>query len=143
VCPECRSPLSSRFYEMMGLRAVMPSRHEYNRWNLPLDQLPMKFMNYREWGNPLSWDVNFQCHKLFQKGGDDIDEFFWMTKDYEIELRARAIKDDAQREWFCRNFRGHWNKQHQRFLIPPKESKEMRGWQMARGGRCRRLWRGV
>jgi hypothetical protein len=59
VCPDCRSPLSSRFYEMMGLWAVMPSGHEYNHWNLPLDQLPMKFMNYREWGNPLSWDVNF------------------------------------------------------------------------------------
>jgi hypothetical protein len=88
VYPEFRSPLSSRFYEMMGLRAVMPSGHEYNRWNLPLDQFPMKFMNYREWGNPLSWDVNFQYHELFQKGGDDIDEFFWMTIDYEIELRA-------------------------------------------------------
>jgi hypothetical protein len=55
----------------------------------------MKFMNYREWENLLTWDVNFQCHELFQKGVDDIDEFFWMTKDYEIELRARAIKDDA------------------------------------------------
>jgi hypothetical protein len=32
----------------------MPSGHEYNRWNLPLNQLPMKFMNYREWGNPLT-----------------------------------------------------------------------------------------
>jgi hypothetical protein len=95
VCPKCRSPLSSRFYEMIELRAVIPSGHEYNCWNLLLDQLPMKFMNYREWGNPLSWDVNFQCHELFQKGGDDIDEFFWMTKDYEIELRARAIEDDA------------------------------------------------
>jgi hypothetical protein len=88
VCLDCRSPLSSRFYEMMGFWAVMPSGHKYNCWNLPLDQLPMKFMNYREWGNPLTWDVNFQCHELFQKGGDDIDEFFWMTKDYDIELRA-------------------------------------------------------
>jgi hypothetical protein len=76
--------------------------------------------------------VNFQCHELFQKGGDDIDEFFWMTKDYEIELQARAIKDDAQREWFCHNFGGHWNKQHERALpIPSKESGEIRGWQMA------------
>jgi hypothetical protein len=48
VCPECRSPLISRFYEMMGLQAVMPLGHKHNRWNLPLDQLPMKFMNYRE-----------------------------------------------------------------------------------------------
>jgi hypothetical protein len=76
VCPKYRSPLSSRFYEMMGLRAVMPSGHEYNCCNLPLDQLPMKFMNYREWRNSLSWDVNFEYYELFQKGGDDIDEFF-------------------------------------------------------------------
>jgi hypothetical protein len=32
------------------------------------------------------------------------------TKDYEIELRAQAIEDDAQGEWFCRNFEGHWSK---------------------------------
>jgi hypothetical protein len=45
-----------------------------------------------------------------------------MTKDYEIELRARAIKDDAQREWFCCNFGGHWSKRHQRFFrFPPKK----------------------
>jgi hypothetical protein len=122
VCLKCRSPLSSKFYEMKGLRAIMPLGHEYNRWNLPLDQLPIKFVNYREWRNPLSWDVNFQCHKLFQKGGDNIDEFFWMTKDYEIELLAQAIEDDAQHEWFCRNFGGHWSKQHQRFFrFPPKK----------------------
>jgi hypothetical protein len=43
----------------MELWSVMLSRHEYNHWNLPLDQLPMKFMNYREWINPLVWDVKF------------------------------------------------------------------------------------
>ena len=48
VYPECRSPLSSKFYKMIGFWAVMPSRHEYNLWNHSLDQLPMKFMNYRE-----------------------------------------------------------------------------------------------
>jgi hypothetical protein len=53
VCPKCQSPLRPKFYEMMGLWGVMPSGHEYNRWNLLLNQLPMKFMNYREWGNPL------------------------------------------------------------------------------------------
>ena len=31
VCLDSRSPLSSRFYEMIRLRAVMPSGHEYNR----------------------------------------------------------------------------------------------------------------
>jgi hypothetical protein len=30
VCLECRSPLSSKFYEMMVLRVVMPSGHKYN-----------------------------------------------------------------------------------------------------------------
>jgi hypothetical protein len=45
-----------------------------------------------------------------------------MKKDYEIELRAQAIEDDAQREWFCRNFGGHWSKQHERFFrFPPKK----------------------
>ena len=76
VCPEYRSPLSSKFYEMMGLQAIMPSGHEYNRWNLLLDQFPMKFMNYREWENPLIWDVNFQCHKLFYNNSDEIDKSF-------------------------------------------------------------------
>ena len=104
----------------------MPSGHEYNPWNLPLNQLPMKFMNYKEWGNPLIWDVNFQCHKLFYNGGDDIDESLWMTKDYEIKLRAQAIEDDAQHEWFCRNFGGHWNKQHQWFFqFPPKKVEKL------------------
>jgi hypothetical protein len=42
-----------------------------------------------------------------------------MTKD---ELRARAIEDDSQREWFYRNFGSHWSKQHQRFFqFPPKK----------------------
>jgi hypothetical protein len=84
-------------------------------------------MNYREWGNPLSWDVNFQCHELFQKGGDDIDEFFWMTQDYEIELWSRAIVDDAHREWFYCNYRGHWSKQHQRFFRFPLKKVEKWG----------------
>ena len=76
VCLECRLPLSSTFFEMKGLQHVMPSGHEYNRWNLPLNQLPTKFMNYKEWRNPLSWDINFQCHELFHNQGVDIDESF-------------------------------------------------------------------
>jgi hypothetical protein len=45
-----------------------------------------------------------------------------MTKDYEIELRAQAIEDDAHREWFCHNFGDHWSKQHQRlFRFLPKK----------------------
>ena len=35
---------------------------------------------------------------------------------------GKDIKDDAQREWFCRNFGGHWSKQHKRFFrFPPKK----------------------
>lgn len=30
VCPECRSPLSPRLYEMLGLLDAMPPGHEYN-----------------------------------------------------------------------------------------------------------------
>jgi hypothetical protein len=49
-----------------------------------------------------------------------------MTKDYEIELRARAIKDDAQCEWFCRNFGDHWSKQHEWFFrFPPKKMEKL------------------
>ena len=142
MCLEYRSPLSSKFYKMMGLRTIMPSGHEYNCQNLPLNQLPMKFLTYREWRNLLSQDVNFQCHKLFQKGGDDIDELFQITQDYKIELQARAIEDDVHRDWFYCNFRGYWIALMV-FPIPHKESRKIKGWQMARGGRCRRLWRGV
>ena len=51
VCAECRSPLSARFYEMFGILEAMPPGHEYNRWNLPLDQAPYKFQNYQHWGS--------------------------------------------------------------------------------------------
>jgi hypothetical protein len=48
-----------------------------------------------------------------------------MTKDYEVELRARAIEDETDREIFCRNFGGHWSVQHKRFFrFPKKEVKK-------------------
>ena len=52
-----------------------------------------------------------------------------MTKDYEIELWAQAIEDDAEYEWFCRSFRGHWSKQHKRFFrfLPRKVEKSRDG----------------
>ena len=37
ACIMCCSPISARFYELMGRRDVMPPGHEFNRWNLPLD----------------------------------------------------------------------------------------------------------
>ena len=122
ICPMCRSPISTRFYEMMGLRDVMPPGHEFNRWNLPLDQLPKKFLNYREWGKPLIWNTEFSCHQLYEEYGMERDSFFWMTQDYEVEIRAREIEDVEQRELFCRNFGGHWSIEHKRFFrFPPKK----------------------
>jgi hypothetical protein len=110
---------------MMGLRHIMPSGHEYNQWNLPLDQLPKKFLNYKHWGQPLTWDVDFKCHDLYRDFSVDIDPLFWMTQDYEVEVRARAIENEADREVFCRNFGGHWSVQHKRFFrFPKKEVKK-------------------
>jgi RING-H2 zinc finger domain len=125
VCPMCRSPISSRFYEVMGIRDVMPPGHEFNRWNLPLDQLPKKFLNYREWGKPLIWNGEFSCHQLYEEYEMECDPFFWMTQDYEVEIRARDIEDDEQRELFCRNFGGHWSTEHKRFFrFPPKRAEK-------------------
>ena len=75
----CRSPISARFYELMGRWDVMPPGHEFNWWNLPLDQLPKKFLNYHDWGTPLKWNSELCCHQLC--GGDEMDRdpFFWMT----------------------------------------------------------------
>jgi len=133
-CPLCNSPIHVRFYEMMGLRAFMPSGHEYNQWNLPLDQKPKKFLNYKNWGQPLVWDVNFDCHDLYHlhaQGSEvedfmDKDELFWMTRDYEIEVRARAIVNEADREVFCRNFGGHWSVHHKKFFRFPKNEVKKR-----------------
>ena len=93
ACIICRSPISARFYELMGRRDVKPPGHEFNRWNLPLDQLPKKFLNYREWGTPLEWNSDLCCHQLYEGGEMDRDPFFWMTQDYEVEIRAREIQD--------------------------------------------------
>jgi len=106
---------------MMGLRDVMPPGYEFNRWNLPLDQLPKKFLNFREWGKPLKWNSEFSCHQLYEEYGMECDPLFWMTRDYEVEVRAREIEDGEQREMFCRNFGGHWSIEHKRFFrFPPK-----------------------
>ena len=125
VCPMCRCPISIRFYEVMGIRDVMPPGHEFNRWNLPLDQLPKKFLNYREWGKPLIWNSGFSCHQLYEEYEMECDPFFWMTQDYEVEVRAREIEDCEQQELFCRNFGGHWSIEHKRFFrFPPKRAEK-------------------
>ena len=127
----CRSLFSARFYELMETRDVMPQGHEFNWWNLPLDQLPKKFLNYHEWGTPLEWNSDLCCHQLC--GGDEMDHdpFFWMTQDYEVEIRAREIQDSNQQELFCHNFGGHWSTEHKRFFrFPPKklEKREDGSW---------------
>ena len=38
------------------------------------------------------------------------DPMSWMTSDYEVEIRARSIKNEGQRKVFCQNFGGYWNK---------------------------------
>ena len=116
VCPECRSPLSSRFYEMVGTLECMPPSHEYNRWNLPLDQAPFYFQNYMHWGKPLTWDSLEEKHGLYDDSMVPLDPLVWMTKDREVELRARGIDDDEARELFCRGMGGHWSGDHHKFF---------------------------
>ena len=121
ACPVCRSPISTRFYEVMGIRDLMPPGHEFNRWNLPLDQLPNKFHNYIQWGKPLEWNSSTSSHNLIAQPDVDKDPLYWMTRDYEVEIRARDIDNSEQREVFCRNFGGHWSIDHKRFFrFPPK-----------------------
>jgi hypothetical protein len=56
-----------------------------------------------------------------------------MTSDNEVEIRVRSMKDEAEREVFCQNFGGHWDKEHNRFFRIPEEcvdfqKKSMKGW---------------
>jgi hypothetical protein len=56
-----------------------------------------------------------------------------MTSDNEVEIRARSMEDEGEREVFCRNFGGHWDKEHNRFFNIPEErvdfqKKSMKGW---------------
>jgi hypothetical protein len=61
------------------------------------------------------------------------DPMSWMTSDNEVEIRARSMEDEGEHEVFCRNFGGHWNKEHNRFFRIPEErvdfqKKSMNGW---------------
>ena len=53
------------------------------------------------------------------------DPMSWMTSDYEVEIRARSMEDEGQREIFCRNFGGHWDKKHNRFFRIPEERVDL------------------
>ncbi|KAG0594500.1 hypothetical protein M758_UG082900 [Ceratodon purpureus] len=119
-CVMCRSPISSRFYEMLGLQHVMPPGHEFDRWNLPLDQLPKKELNYYDWGKSLAWNPETMTHQLSTANDAGMDDFSWMTHNHEVEMRASEIPDAKDREFFCRNFGGHWSIHRNRFFRFPK-----------------------
>ena len=105
---------------MMGLQHLMPLGHEFDRWNFPLDQLPKKELNRFDWGKPITWNPVTLTHQLFTEANADLDEFSWMTHDYEVEMRALEIPNAKEREFFCRNFGGHWNVERNRFFRFPK-----------------------
>ena len=118
-CVYCVAPLPQRLYELFGIAHRMPYGHEYNRWTLPLDQEPHMFLNYKFWGKPMQWEPQMQRHALYTS--TSMDPMFWMTSDFEVESRARAIGNEEQRELFCRNFGGHWSSENgQFFRIPAK-----------------------
>jgi hypothetical protein len=61
------------------------------------------------------------------------DPMLWMTSDNEVEIQAWSMEDEGEREVFCQNFGGHWNKEHNRFFRIPEEcvdfqKKSMKGW---------------
>jgi hypothetical protein len=61
------------------------------------------------------------------------DPMSWMTSNNEVEIRVLSMEDEGEREVFCRNFGGHWNKEHNRFFHIPEErvdfqKKSMKGW---------------
>jgi hypothetical protein len=92
---------------MLGILHRMPTGHEYNGWNLPLDQEPYKFQNYLHWEKPMKWDARSQMYELSDGSMPSKDKFFWMTSDVEVELRAFEIKNSESRELFCRSMGGH------------------------------------
>ena len=60
------------------------------------------------------------------------DPMSWMTFHYEVEIQARSMEDEGQREVFYQSFGGHWNKKYKRFFCIPEErvdfqKKSMKG----------------
>ena len=54
-----------------------------------------------------------------------LDDYFWMTRDLDVELRAFGIPNVESRELFCRSMGGHWSTEHGKFFrIPGKECKK-------------------
>ena len=130
-CPMCRVPLPRRFYELFGIEAEMPIGFEFNEWNLPLDQEPHRFLNFTQWGDKMIWNHTLKRPQMITSL--EWDPMSWMTSDYEVEIRARSMEDEGQREVFCRNFGGHWDKKYKKFFRIPEErvdfqKKSMYGW---------------
>jgi len=123
LCPLCPAPLPRRFYELFGILAEMPIGFEFNEWNLPLDLEPHRFMNFTQWGDKLTWDRTLKRPQIITSL--EWDAMSWMTSDYEVEIRARSMEDEGQREIFCRNFGGHWDKKHNRFFRIPEERVDL------------------
>src|SRR5450759_2933129 len=97
----------------------MPIGFEFNEWNLPLDQEPHRFMNFTQWGDKVIWDRALKRPQMITSL--EWDPMSWMISDYEVEIRARSMEDDGQREVFCRNFGGHWDKEYKKFFRIPEE----------------------
>jgi hypothetical protein len=113
-CPQCQAPLPRRFYELFGIQAEMPIGFEFNEWNLPLDQEPHRFMNFTQWGDKVTWDRTLKRPQMITSL--EWDPMSWMTSDNEVEIRVQSMEDEGEHEVFCRNFGGHWNKEHNRFF---------------------------
>lgn len=65
-------------------------------------------------------------HELYKESQQPTDCFMWMTRNGEVELRARGIEDGKACEFFCRNMGGHYSKQHKEFFRFP-ENKALKG----------------
>jgi hypothetical protein len=123
--------LPLRFYELFGIQAEMPIGFEFNEWNLPLDQEPHRFMNFTQWGDKVTWDPTLKRPQMITSL--EWDPMSWMTSNNEVEIQARSMEDEVEREVFCQNFGGHWNKEHNKFFRIPEElvdfqTKSMKGW---------------
>jgi hypothetical protein len=70
----------------------------------------------------MKWNADVQFYEIADVSLPPKDQFFWMTSDVEVELRASTITNIESRELFCRSMGGHWSPQHQKFFrIPEKE----------------------
>jgi hypothetical protein len=108
----------------------MPIGFEFNEWNLPLDQEPHRFMNFTQWGDKVTWDRTLKRPQMITSL--EWDPMSWMTSDNEVEIWVWSMEDEGEHKVFCRNFGGHWNKEHNRFFRIPEErvnfeKKSMKG----------------